>query len=68
MRQYAYEIEVQVTFNKKITLDSTDADTAMDVALLYAESLYGKDAEYTVVRHLNLGDADEGRDYETVPY
>lgn len=62
MRQYVYEVEVQVTFNKKITLDSTDADTAIDGALTYVESLYGKGADYQVVRHMNLGDADQGRE------
>jgi hypothetical protein len=68
MKQYVYEVEIQVTLNKKVTIDSSDVDTAIDVALAYVESLYESGADYKVIRHMNMGDADEGREYETVPY
>jgi hypothetical protein len=68
MKQYVYEIEIQVTHNMRVTLESTDIDTATDEALTYAESVCYEGADFNVIRRMNLGDADEGKEYETVPY
>jgi hypothetical protein len=46
----------------RVTLDSTDLDTATDEALTYAESVYGESSDYEVIRRMNLGDADQGQE------
>ena len=68
MKRYTFEIDIQVTHNMRVTLDSTDLDTATDEALTYAESVCYEGADLEVIRRMNLGDADEGKEYETVPY
>lgn len=66
MKRFVFEVDIQVTLNERITLDSIDADTAIDDAMAYVESMYGKEADYKALRHMNLGDADQGRDYEEI--
>jgi len=62
MRRYTFEVDIQVTHNMRVTLDSTDLDTATDEALTYAESVYGESSDYEVIRRMNLGDADQGQE------